>query len=125
MVGAMILDKNGLFQALGYLGVKDIGSPSPENYPEYVALVTETGGTGYAEQELSEAAALGVAARQGPSAAKMNEFWIKKNALEAKILDPNVTLTTTEEDMRQDLLLFSGMNKENREKLIDNFTKVL
>lgn len=123
MVGVM--DQNEIFQALGYLGVNDIGSPSPTNYPEYVALVSKNGGTLYTEQEMVEAAALGLAKRQGPSAAKMKEFHKKKDALEKKILDPNITLTAAEEDMRNDLMLLHGMNKENREKLIDNILQVL
>ena len=97
MVGAMI-DKNGLFQALGYFGVKEIGSPSPENYEEYKALALKKGLELKTEQEMIDAASAALVEREKPAAVTVTNQKVRdiRQKIKTTASNPMTDLTPNE-----------------------------
>lgn len=96
MVGVM--DQNEIFQALGYLGVDDIGSPSPTNYDEYVALVSKNGGKLYTEQEMIEAASAALLKKDKPIAVTSTDQKVRdiRQKIKTTASNPMTDLTPNE-----------------------------
>lgn len=122
-----MIDKNALFQALGELGVKDVGRPSPNNYKEYTTLVIKNGLIPYSEQQVIDAAAQANKKRHNITPAAIlekekNELFKQKiNNLAKKAFDPNITLTEIEQEIRRDASLYYITNdKTVKEKFINN-----
>lgn len=92
------MDKNEIFQALGYFGVKDIGSPSPKNYKEYEKLALEKGLELKTEQEMIDAAVFALAERNKgevvtPETQKIRDI---REKIKTTAKDPLVDLTANE-----------------------------
>lgn len=128
----LMIDKNALFQALGELGVKDIGSPSPNNYKEYTTLVIKNGLIPYSEQQIIDAAEQADKKRHNNTPAailkkeKMQLFQQKVNFLANKAFDPNIVLTDIEKEIRRDsALYYITTDNTIKEKFINNVLNTL
>jgi hypothetical protein len=97
-MGGVMMDQNEIFQALGYLGVNDIGSPSPTNYDEYVALVSKNGGKLYTEQEMIEAASAALLKKDKPIAVTSTDQKVRdiRQKIKTTASNPMTDLTPNE-----------------------------